>query len=173
MRWIALPLCLGLASLPHQPAIAAPNFFRRPPTQLTIHNPSAVEGQRNRTTLSVHVPADAGAALEQIQLTQLSNLDHWNWGRRAPDVYRGTYALRGRQHNSEITASMVSDRGDVQIRLLPPALPGETVNLVFRGFNPEQGIYQWSSVLVPQGDAAISSVGPTLRLHVYGADPFF
>ena len=60
----------------------------------------------------------------------------------------------------------------MQIRLIPPAVPGETVNIVFRSINPEEGIYQWSTALIPQGENPISSAGPTLRLHIQSSTPF-
>ena len=39
-----------------------------------IHNPEATEGLRNRTTITVVVPEDAGNALGTIVLRQLPNL---------------------------------------------------------------------------------------------------
>ena len=45
-----------------------------------IHNPQSTEGLRNRTTISVVVPQDAGHSLGAIVLRQLPNLDQWDWG---------------------------------------------------------------------------------------------
>ncbi len=59
-----------------------------------IHNPEATEGLRNRTTISVVVPEDAGHSLGAIVLRQFPNLDQWDWGRLEPRVYLGDYSLR-------------------------------------------------------------------------------
>ena len=62
-----------------------------------IHNPESTEGLRNRTTISVVVPEDAGNSLGAIVLRQLPNLDQWDWGRLEPRVYLGDYSLRGKE----------------------------------------------------------------------------
>ena len=72
----------------------AQSLFDRPPTWVMIHNPEATEGLRNRTTISVVVPEDAGNSLGAIVLRQLPNLDQWDWGRLEPRVYLGDYSLR-------------------------------------------------------------------------------
>ena len=69
-----------------------------------IHNPEATEGLRNRTTISVVVPEDAGNALGAIVLRQLPNLDQWDWGRMEPRVYLGDYSLRGKGARGLATA---------------------------------------------------------------------
>ena len=61
-----------------------------------IHNPQSTEGLRNRTTISVVVPEDAGHSLGAIVLRQLPNLDQWDWGRLEPRVCLGDYSLRGK-----------------------------------------------------------------------------
>ena len=59
----------------------AQSLFDRPPTRVMIHSPESTEGRRNRTTITVVVPEDAGNALGSIVLRQLPNLDQWDWGR--------------------------------------------------------------------------------------------
>ena len=66
------------------PSSVAQASFDRPPTRVMIHNPESTEGIRNRTTISVVVPEDAGNALGTIVLRQLPNLDQWDWGRLEP-----------------------------------------------------------------------------------------
>ena len=61
------------------PSSVAQALFDRPPTRVMIHNPESTEGIRNRTTISVVVPEDAGNALGTIVLRQLPNLDQWDW----------------------------------------------------------------------------------------------
>ena len=60
------------------PSSVAQALFDRPPTRVMIHNPEATEGLRNRTTITVVVPEDAGNALGAIVLRQLPNLDQWD-----------------------------------------------------------------------------------------------
>lgn len=152
--------------------LLARSLFDRPPTRVLIHNPESTEGLRNRTTITVVVPEDAGSALESIVLRQLPNIDQWDWGRSQPQVYYGDYSLR-RKGASGLASAVVSDSdGLVSIKLTPAVQPGQTVNVVFRGFNPESSIYQWSTELLAEGEQPVRYVGPTLRLTVYEQDPF-
>ena len=48
------------------PSSFAQSLFDRPPTRVMIHNPESTEGFRNRTTISVVVPEDAGNSLGTI-----------------------------------------------------------------------------------------------------------
>ena len=79
------------------PSSFAQALFDRPPSRVMIHNPQSTEGLRNRTTISVVVPEDAGSALGAIVLRQLPNLDQWDWGRLEPRVYLGDYSLRAKE----------------------------------------------------------------------------
>ena len=148
----------------------AQSFFQKPPVSLSIHNPSSIQGERNHTTISIVVPADAGAELETVVLSQLSNLDLWDWGRRAPQVYMGSYALRGGVNEGHATSSLSNERDVLTITLVPAVPPGEQVNIVFKSFNPNEGIYQWATRLIPRGSDSLGSEGPTLRLYVYRSD---
>ena len=141
--------------------------FTKAPTEVSIHNPEKTEGLRNRTTISIQVPANAGAKLEHVVLSQLSSLDRWNWGRRNPVIYLGDYSLR-RRGEPGLSKAIISERGnELNIRFNPPIVPGRRVNIVFRDFNPKADIYQWATSLIPSGDDPITSDGPTLRLSVY------
>ena len=137
-----------------------------------IHNPESTEGLRNRTTITVVVPEDAGNALGEVVLRQLPNLDQWDWGRLAPRVYLGDYSLRGKGAKG-LALAVVSDSDEVLTIKLDPAIqPGQTVNVVFRGSNPRSSVYQWSTELRADGEDSIRYVGPTLRLNVYERDPY-
>ena len=150
----------------------AQSLFDRPPTRVMIHNPESTEGLRNRTTISVVVPEDAGNSLGAIVLRQLPNLDQWDWGRLAPRVYFGDYSLRGKGAKG-LASAVVSDSDEVLTIKLDPAIqPGQTVNVVFRGFNPQSSVYQWSTEFWVDGEDSIRYVGPTLRLNVYERDPY-
>jgi hypothetical protein len=148
----------------------AQSFFQKPPVSLSIHNPSSIQGERNRTTISIVVPSDAGAELETVVLSQLPNLDLWDWGRRPPQVYKGSYALRGGVNDGNATSSLSNAGNELTIMLIPAVPPGEQVNIVFKSFNPNEGVYQWATRLIPGGSDALASEGPTLRLHVYRSD---
>ena len=150
----------------------AQSFFDRPPTLVMIHNPESTEGLRNCTTITVVVPEDAGNALGEVVLRQLPDLDQWDWGRLAPRVYLGDYSLRGKGAKG-LASAVVSDSDEVLTIKLDPAIqPGQTVNVVFRGFNPQSSVYQWSTELRADGEDSIRYVGPTLRLNVYERDPY-
>ena len=147
-------------------------FFRSPPTAVSLHNPASTENQRNRTTISVVVPDNAGTALQEVILYQIGNTEPWNWGRKQPELYLGNYGMR-KQGETGLAAASVSDKGDeLTIRLEPPIEPGQQVNLIFRGTNPDADIYMWSTSFVPAGDNPRVSDGPTLRQHVYRIESF-
>ena len=168
--WIVM-LLLAPMLLMELPSLAR-SLFDRPPTRVRIHNPESTEGFRNRTTITVVVPEDAGNALGSIVLRQLPNIDQWDWGRSQPQVYFGDYSLR-KKGASGLAAAVVSDAGKVvSIQLTPAVQPGQTVNVVFRGFNPESSIYQWSTELLANGEDPVRYAGPTLRLTVYEQDPY-
>ena len=139
----------------------AQSVFDRPPTRVTIHNPEATEGLRNRTTITVVVPEDAGNALRSIVLRQLPNIDQWDWGRSEPRVYFGDYSLRGKGATGLASAVVSDSEGVLNIQLTPAIQPGQTVNVVFRGFNPDSSIYQWSTELLADGEDPVRYVGPT------------
>jgi len=153
------------------PALAQ-TFFRRPPTKVSIHNPSSTEGQRNRTTINVLVPKDAGAELEHMVLSQLTSIDRWDWGRKDPEIYFGGYDLR-RRGEPGLAEATISESGDeLSIQFDPVIEPGQRVNVTFRGFNPDANIYQWTTTFIPAGSDPIPSDGPTLRLSIYHVEHY-
>ena len=154
------------------PSSVAQALFDRPPTRVMIHNHEATEGLHNRTTITVVVPEDAGNALGTIVLRQLPNLDQWDWGRLEPWVYFGDYSLRGKGARGLARAVVSGPEEDLSIEFNPAIEPGHTVNFVFRGFNPQSSIYQWSTELLADGVDPVRYIGPTLRLNVYEQDPY-
>ena len=159
-------LLSGLVLLMNSGPALAQTFFRRPPTEVSIHNPSSTEGQSNRTTLSVLVPKDAGAELERMVLSQLVNIDSWDWGRRDPEIYLGDYGLRRRGEPGLAEATISEGGNELSIHFDPAIEPGQRVNVAFRGFNPDANIYQWTTTFIPTGSDPIPSNGPTLRLSI-------
>ena len=164
-------LLLAPMLLMEAPSLAQ-SLFDRPPTRVTIHNPEATEGLRNRTTITVVVPEDAGNTLRSIVLRQLPNIDQWDWGQSEPRVYFGDYSLRGKGATGLASAVVSDSEGVLNIQLTPAVQPGQTVNVVFRGFNPDSSIYQWSTELLADGEDPVRYLGPTLRSNVYEQDPF-
>ena len=79
-RIAAAVLSTTVLGLSTASAAGEKSFFRSPPTDVAIHNPASTENQRNRTTISVRVPDNAGNALQQVVLTQISAEDPWDWG---------------------------------------------------------------------------------------------
>ena len=164
-------LLLAPMLLMEAPSLAQ-SLFDRPPTRVMIHNPEATEGMRNRTTITAVVPEDAGNALGSIVLRQLPNIDQWDWGQSEPRVYFGDYSLRGKGATGLASAVVSDSEGVLNIQLTPAVQPGQTVNVVFRGFNPDSSIYQWSTELLADGEDPVRYLGPTLRSNVYEQDPF-
>ena len=147
-------------------------FFRSPPTAVSLHNPASTENQRYRSTISVVVPDNAGTALQDVILYQIGTTEPWDWGRKQPELYLGNYGMH-KKGETGLAAASVSDKGDeLTIRLQPPIEPGQQVNLIFRGTNPDADIYMWSTSFVPAGDNPRVSDGPTLRQHVYRIESF-
>ena len=151
----------------------AQTFFSIPPTKISIHNPSKTQAARNRTTLSIAIPTNAGAALRTVRLTQLTNLNQWTWSQSDPSLYKGPYSLRGRGEKGRARLRDSDDPTSLTIELDPPADPGEQVNIVMQGINPDAGIYQWSVELIPDGPDPLIFPGPTLRLSIYENEPLF
>ena len=89
-----------------------------------------------------------------IVLRQLPNLDRWDWGRLDPRVYLGDYSLRGKGARGLVTALVSGPEEDLSIKFNPAIEPGQTVNVVFRGFNPQSSIVNgqqnsWRMVRTP------------------------
>ena len=80
--------------------------------------------------------------------------------------------LRGKGARGLATALVSGPEEDLSIQFNPAIEPGQTVNVVFRGFNPQSSIYQWSTELMADGEDPIRYLGPTLRLNVYEQDPY-
>ena len=89
-----------------------------------------------------------------------------------PRVYLGDYSLRGTETSGLASAVVSGAEERLTIQFNPAIEPGQTVNVVFRGFNPESSIYQWSTELLADGEEPVRYAGPTLRLSVYEQDPF-
>ena len=121
------------------------------------------------------VPFDFAAEpqrLGAIVLLQLPNLDRWDWCHLEPRVYLGNYSLRGRGTKGLATAIDSAPEEDLSIQFNPAIELGQTVNVVFRGFNLQSSIYQWSTELLVDGEVSVRYVRPTLRLNVYEQDPY-
>ena len=83
-----------------------------------------------------------------------------------------TIPLRGKRTGGLATADVSESEEDLSIQFNPAIQPGQTVNVVFRGFNPQSSIYQWSTELMADGEDSVRYVDPTLRLNVYEQDPY-
>ena len=101
-----------------------------------------------------------------------TNLDQWDWGRLEPRVYLGDYSLRGKGTRGLARAVVSGPEEDLSIEFSPAIEPGHTVNVVFRGFNPQSSIYQWSTELLADGEDPVRHLGLTLRLNVFQQDPY-
>ena len=61
-------------------------------------------------------------------------------GRLEPWVYFGDYSHRGIGARGLATALVSGPEEDLSIEFNPAIEPGQTVNVVFRGFNPQLSI---------------------------------
>tara|TARA_B100001173_G_C15809141_1_gene471155 strand:- start:116 stop:631 length:516 start_codon:yes stop_codon:yes gene_type:complete len=165
LKKFALHLLIGTSFFWSGALVNAQSRFQQPPFDLSIHNPSSDQGQRSRTTISIPVPNQAGAALKTVVLSQLPSPDQWYWGRRTPKTYLGSYNMRASGNSGKATVS--TSGKSVTIKLSPAVPPGKQVNIVLEGFNPDEGVYQWSTLLIPEGEKAVASNGPLLRLNIY------
>ena len=72
-----------------------------------------------------------------------------------------------------MASAVVSESGEVlTVQLNPPIELGQTMNVVFHGFNPQFSVYQWSTELLADGDDPVRYLGLTLRLNVYEPDMY-
>jgi len=132
-RTIASPLTTSALLISTGSAASERTFFSSPPTKVSLHNPAAIEKQRNRTTISVVIPEVAGSALQEIVPYRIGSMERWNWGRKQHELRYCSYGLR-RKGEAELAVSSISEEGDeLTIRLEPPIKPGKQVNLVYRG----------------------------------------
>ena len=91
-------------------------------------------------------------------------------GYRESRAYLGDYSLRSKGTRGLATALVSGPEKDLNIQFNLAIEPGQTVNVVFRGFKPQSSIYQWSTELLTVGKDPVRYVGPTLRLNVYKQD---
>ncbi len=162
-----LNLLSGFALLLSSDLASAQTVFTKAPTEVSIHNPEKTEGLRNRTTISVRVPEDAGAELEFLVLSQLTKTHILDWGQREPEMYLGQYGLR-RRGEPGLVQTVLSESGDkLSIRFIPAIEQGQQANVVFHSFNPDEDIYDWATSLIPAGDDPVTSEGPMLRISIW------
>lgn len=150
--------------------VSGKSFFVTPPTKISIHNPESIEGRRNKITISIAMSSKAGVSLSKIVLTQLPSINTWVWSSGEPTVYLGAYSLRKRGNQGLASMHYSAKRKSIEINLNQEIYPGQQVNIVLRGFNPNAGIYQWSTRMIPSGIYPRSHNGPILRLSVYKSD---
>ena len=162
-----LHLLSGFALLLSSDLAAAQTIFTKAPTEVSIHNPEKTEGLRNRTTISIRVPENAGAELEFLVLSQLNDTHYWDWGRKEPEMYLGQYGIRRRGQTGLVQTALSESGEKLSIRFNPAIEPGQQANVVFHSFNPDEDIYDWSTSLIPAGDDPISSDGPMLRISIW------
>ena len=73
-------------------------------------------------------------------MSELSNLNLWDWVRRAPQVYKENYVLRVGLDDGNATSSLSNAGDQLTITLIPAVSPGEQVNIVFKSFNPNEAV---------------------------------
>ena len=71
-------------------------FFESPPRNISIHNSYSNAYQRSYPVISLELPANAGANLKRIALSQINGTERWNWRGKDLSVYSGFYNMRKR-----------------------------------------------------------------------------
>ena len=153
----------------HSTELYGQEFFENPPRSISIHNSYSNSYQRSYPVISLELPANAGANLERIALSQITGTERWKWGDKDLTVYSGFYNLRKRGKKGLATIQFDDERGITEIVFSPSVKPGQTISVVIPSINPRQGIYEWSSSFYPESPSLppSQSLGPVLRLDIY------
>ena len=146
-------------------------FFESPPRNVSIHNSYSNAYQRSYPVLSLELPANAGANLKRITLSQINGTERWNWGGKDLSVYPGFYNMRKRGEKGLASMKFNDKSGITEIVFNPSVKPGQIVSVVIPSVNPKQGVYEWSASFYPESLSLPSSqaLGPVLRLDIYSS----
>ena len=128
----------------------ARSFFDSPPTQVAIHNPKSTEGLPNRTTITLWF--------------LIMQVIHWNqlFCGSCQTLIIGTGVDRSQLFIWVNIHFVGKERAawpqlffetDGELIIHQPGGPAwANVNVVFRGFNPDSSVYQWSTELMADGE---------------------
>ena len=144
-------------------------FCENPPKNISIHNSYSNAYQRSYPVISLELPANAGANLKSIVLSQMTGTERWKWGDKELSVYSGFYNMRKRGEQGLASIQLNDESGTAEIVFSPSVKPGQIISVVIPSVNPRQGIYEWSSSFLPESPSLppSRSLGPLLRLDIY------
>ena len=144
-------------------------FFENPPRNISIHSSYSNAYQRSYPVISLELPANAGANLKSIVLSQITGTERWKWGDKELSVYSGFYNMRKRGEQGLASIQLNDESGTAEIVFSPSVKPGQIISVVIPSVNPRQGIYEWSSSFLPESPSLppSRSLGPLLRLDIY------
>jgi hypothetical protein len=153
----------------HSTELYGQEFFENPPRSISIHNSYSNSYQRSYPVISLELPANAGANLKRIALSQITGTERWKWGDKDLTVYSGFYNMRKRGEKGLASIQFDEERGITEIVFNPSVKPGQIISVVIPSINPTQGIYEWSSSFYPESPSLppSQSLGPLLRLDIY------
>ena len=144
-------------------------FFESPPRNISIHNSYSNAYQRSYPVISLELPANAGANLKRIALSQINGTERWKWRGKDLSVYSGFYNMRKRGEKGLASIQFNNESGITEIVFTPSIKPGQIISVVIPSINPKQGVYEWSVSFYPESPSLLPSqtLGPVLRLDVY------
>ena len=163
-----LVLCVQSVSA-YSTELYGQEFFENPPKNISIHNSYSNAYQRSYPVISLELPANAGANLKSIVLSQMTGTERWKWGDKELSVYSGFYNMRKRGEQGLASIQLNDESGTAEIVFSPSVKPGQIISVVIPSVNPRQGIYEWSSSFLPESPSLppSRSLGPLLRLDIY------
>lgn len=145
------------------------SVFVRPPSDVElITDSSDVWSPGGEYSITIDIPAAAGAALARLTVQQISGVD-WQF----PFFVDQTRAFRGRPREAgesvPVQASFENSTRRFTLEFRKPVEPGTTLTVVLKPWhNPSQAdIYQFEVVAYPDGENPQASPVGVVNLRIY------
>lgn len=140
----------------------SPHLLRAAASNVVAHTPSAYE-------FTIHVPSDAGAALQTVKIAQEQNLDRVSFDPTQSRAFLGDHLARGQSVSlAAIGGERPENRNETTVTFNPPIQPGQTVTVVLDATaNPwTGGVYLFGVTAYPEGDQSSGLFLGYGRIHL-------